>query len=145
MVPQLWSAALTPSMTTSHPWSPPMTSTTIRINKKERSGHNSLSALSDLNSGDGLDRQDLAALVEPAGGTDPVWNVGGGALRAGAQLRQFQNAVIGPAHALTTAGWFTLGDTHNFLLQLQLVQFGPGRRRAAGDTGTTRWPGPVWG
>src|SRR5947207_10226732 len=76
MVPQLWSAALTPSMTTSHPWSPPMTSTTIRINKKERSGHNSLSALSDLNSGDGLDRQDLAALVEPAGGTDPVWNVG---------------------------------------------------------------------
>jgi len=104
IVPQLCSAALTPSMTTSHPWSPPITSTTIRINKsKERRGHNSPSALSDLNSGDRLDCEDLAAFVESTGGTDPVWNEGCGALRAGGQLWQFQDTVIGPAHALTTA------------------------------------------
>src|SRR5438876_9656393 len=98
---------------------------------KERSGRRASSALSDFNSGDRLDRQDLAAFVESTGGTDPVWNVGGGTLRAGGQLRQFQNAVIGPAHALTTARWFTLGNAHNLLVTTSTCSVRP--RQTAGS------------
>ena len=46
------------------------------------------------------------------------------ALRTLAQLGQFQNAVISPAHALPALRWFTLRDTHilYFKLKLQLIQ-----------------------
>src|SRR6202012_5639450 len=35
------------------------------------------------------------------------------ALRTFADLRQFQYAVISPAHALTACRWFTFWDAHN--------------------------------
>jgi hypothetical protein len=51
-------------------------------------------------SGAGRDGQDLATLVKAACRADPVRNGGLAALRAFAQLRQFQHAVVGAAHAL---------------------------------------------
>jgi len=51
-------------------------------------------------SGARRDAQDLAALVKAARRADPVGNGGLAALRAFAQLRQFQHAVISAAHAL---------------------------------------------
>ena len=50
-----------------------------------------------------LDRNDLAAFVKTASGTNAVGNKGSGALRACAQLRQRENAVVGAAHALAAA------------------------------------------
>jgi hypothetical protein len=47
-----------------------------------------------------LDCDDLAAFIKSAGRTNPVRNKRRGALRADAQLRQGQNTIIGPAHAL---------------------------------------------
>jgi hypothetical protein len=47
-----------------------------------------------------LDRDNLSSLVKAASRANPVWNVRRGALRASAQLRQSQNAVVGAAHPL---------------------------------------------
>jgi hypothetical protein len=44
--------------------------------------------------------QNLTAFVKAARRTDPVGNRRLAALRAFAQLRQFQHAVVGAAHAL---------------------------------------------
>ena len=50
----------------------------------------------------GCDSKNLAALVEAAGRTNTVRDIGRRALRAGAELRQLQDTVISPAHALAT-------------------------------------------
>ena len=119
-------ARLAPSMTTPQPWSPPMTSTAIRITEGRGSG----AALRVRNSGSGGDGDDLAPLVVAAGGANPVRHVRGRALRTGAELRQGQHAVIRAAHALAAFRWFSLGNTHKLILKLkfQFVQLGPGRR-----------------
>jgi hypothetical protein len=49
----------------------------------------------------GRDRQDLTSLVVTTGGTDPVRHIRRCALRARAELRQLEDAVIRAAHAHT--------------------------------------------
>ena len=51
-------------------------------------------------SGARRDGQDLTALVKTARRADPVGNGRLAALRAFAQLRQFQHAIVSAAHAL---------------------------------------------
>ncbi len=59
-----------------------------------------------------LHGHDLAALVIAAGRADAMGPVGRRALRAGAELRQFQHAVVSPTHTLTALRWFSLGNAH---------------------------------
>ena len=69
---------------------------------------------------------DLAAFIKATSRANPVRDVGRGALRAGAELRQFQHAVVGTAHALPAPGWFTFWNAHKILdLKFQFVQFSP--------------------
>ena len=65
-------------------------------------------------SGDG---NDLASFVKAAGGANPVRDIRSSTLRAGAQLRKFQHAIICPPHSLPALRWFTLGYTHNSMVQ----------------------------
>src|SRR5438270_581317 len=125
-----WSASRTPSTTTPHPWSPPMTSTTIRINQKS-AGHEPLILIPSRAEGQSapaqglcrsFDRDNVASLIVAAGGADPVRNIGGGTLRAGAQLRQLEHAIVGPPHPLAALGRFTLGYTHNFKVLIYSAQ-----------------------
>jgi len=72
--------------------------------------------------GSGSDGNDLASLVVPTGGANPMGHVGGGALRATAQLRQSHHAVVSAPHPLTTSGRFSLWDTHKISkLKFQFV------------------------
>jgi len=48
----------------------------------------------------GLDRDHLTALVIAAGGAHPMGAIRSGTLRASAELRQFQHAVVSSTHAL---------------------------------------------
>src|ERR1044071_7945714 len=65
-------------------------------------------------SGDG---NDLASFVKAAGGANPVRDIRSSTLRAGAQLRKFQHAIICPPHSLPDLRWFALGYTHNSMVQ----------------------------
>src|SRR5262245_9827295 len=90
-------ACLTPSMTTAQPWSPPMTSTAIRINEKSAGGRRRV-----LNrSASRGDAEYLAAFIITARRANPVRHVWSGALGASAELRQSQHAVVSAAHTLT--------------------------------------------
>src|SRR5438128_2634021 len=100
-------------MTTPHPWSPPMTSTAIRINGKSAADVRPGRAPRQLCSCRHCDH--LAALVEAAGGADPVRDVGGCALWAGAELGKFHHAVVGPAHTLAARRGFSFGNAHKLL------------------------------
>src|SRR2546423_10499978 len=91
-----------------------MTSTTIRIKQKSAEGKSPHPRSETGCSGQGLDGHHLAALVVATGGTDPMRNIRSRALRAGAQLRQFEHAIVCPAHALAASGGFSLGYTHKF-------------------------------
>ena len=127
-------------MTTPQPWSPPMTSTAIRITKRaQRAGPALLTSI-----GSGSDGDHLASLVITAGRADPVGHIGCRALRAGAELRQRQHAVVSAAHALAALRRFSLWNAHKFrfLLKFQFIQLCPGRRflsRLAGIAGCF-WP-----
>jgi len=59
-----------------------------------------VSALPETTSALDINRDDLAAIVKPAGRANPVRDVRGGALGAGAQLRQLEDAVVSAAHPL---------------------------------------------
>src|ERR1043166_5496421 len=56
--------------------------------------------------------QDLSPLVVTTSGTNPVRHIGRRALRARAELRQFEDAVVRAGHANSAFRRFTLGDTH---------------------------------
>lgn len=133
-------ASLAPSMTTPHPWSPPMTSTAIRIKqesagKRQPSPHFQTGRLSQR-----LHRNHLSSLVEATGRADAVWHIRSRTLRAGAELGQGQHAVISPALTLTTSGRFSLGYAHRISIsELQFVQRGPSRQTTVGLTGTARF------
>src|SRR6188508_1687650 len=103
-----FSASLAPSTTASGPRSPPMTSTTMRINKKSVVNVSFGHALKKLTLTECLDGDHLAALVETASGTNAVRHERCGTLRAGAQLWERQNAVVRPAHALAAVRRFSL-------------------------------------
>src|SRR5205814_584829 len=63
---------------------------------KERNGRKAGCALEILcPSGDG---DDLASFIKAASGADPVRDVRGGTLRAGAELREFEHAIVSAAH-----------------------------------------------
>src|SRR5258708_2098201 len=104
------SALLAPSITTPQPWSPPITSSAIRIKDGQNAAvpHSARKGRSGL----GGDGNNLAAPVKTAGRAHPVWHVRRRALRAGAQLRQLQNAVISSPHTLAALRRFTLGYAH---------------------------------
>ncbi len=115
-------------MTTPGPWSPPITSTAIRIKKK--SAEEPL-CRAPKRLGRRFDCDDLTALVKAAGRAYPVGDIGRRALRAGAaaHLRHGQLAIIGAAHALTAVRWLAFGYSHTFTLsKFQFVQFRPDRR-----------------
>src|SRR2546423_5046106 len=104
-------------MTTPQPWSPPMTSTAIRISWP---GHGNLPLAAPHcpsppagRSGSGGHGDDLAALVVATGRANPVGHVRRRALRASAELRDRHHAVIRAAHSLTASGRFSFRDTHN--------------------------------
>src|SRR5438105_2087143 len=103
-------------MTTPQPWSPPMTSTAIRISWP---GYGNLPLAAHCSpapterSSPGCDGEDLAPLVVPAGRANPVRHVRRRALRASAQLRNGHHAVVRAAHSLTASGRFSFRDTHN--------------------------------
>src|SRR5207247_10446195 len=125
-------------MTTPQPWSPPITSTAIRI-KMESTRNLAGPRPGRSGSAAGSHRNHLASLVIAAGGAHPVRHVRGGALGARAQLGQPQHAVIRPAHALAAFGWFSLGNTHISIKvhsKFQFVQFGPSVRTRFGRSGT---------
>jgi hypothetical protein len=105
-----WSARRAPSMTTPQPWSPPMTSTAMRIKSNRRTGKSRPAPTS----GPGGYGEDLTSLVVAAGRANPVRNVRGGALRTGAELGQFEHAIVGAAHSLTAFGRLAFGYTHRF-------------------------------
>jgi hypothetical protein len=67
-------------------------------------------------SGGDFDGNDLAAIIKPASGADPVRDEGRRALGTSAQLRQGQGAVIGSAHALAAVGRLSFRNTHSFLI-----------------------------
>jgi len=56
-----------------------------------------------IDSSSGSDGNNLTAFIEAASGTDPVGDIGSGALRADAQLGQSQNTIIRPALALAAS------------------------------------------
>src|ERR1017187_2312510 len=60
------------------------------------------------------DGQHLPAFVESARRADAVGNRRGVALRAFAQLRQFENTVVSAAHMLPARGRFAFWNTHKF-------------------------------
>src|SRR6266581_956618 len=102
------SARRAPSITTPHPWSPPMTSTAIRIKMLRTRTELPPAPGNGLTAGG--DGDDLASLVVPASGAYPVRHIWRGALRTSAELRQPQDAVVRPAHALAAFGRFSLRD-----------------------------------
>ena len=78
----------------------------------------------------GCNRDDLASLIKTTRRTNAMRHVRSRALRANAQLREFQHTVVRPAHALAALRWFTFRNAHNFksLFQFQFVQRRPCRR-----------------
>src|SRR5882672_509757 len=114
-------------MTTPIPWSPPMTSTTIRINGK--SAEQLPPEPRSRSLCPSRDRNDLAPFVEPARRTDPVRHIRSRALGAGAELRELEHAVVSPPHFHATGRWFSFRNAHKFASsQFQFVQCRPGGR-----------------
>src|SRR5208283_3528462 len=104
-------------MTTAHPWSPPMTSTAIRIGNgdlRSRTAHRHARRSA------GVDRQYLAALVVTACRTDPVRDVRLGALRTFADLRELQHAVVSTAHAHPALRRFTFWNAHKIRITISV-------------------------
>jgi hypothetical protein len=62
------------------------------------------------------DGQNLAAFVKSARRADAVRNVGFGALRTFADLRQGHHAVVSPAHFHPACRRFSFWDAHKFKL-----------------------------
>src|ERR1051325_11996209 len=94
-----------------------MTSTTIRINGKSAGEHLPEPRSCSLRSG--CNRDDLAPFVKPARRTHPVGNIRGGALRAGAELRQFEHAVVGTTHPHAALRRFSFRNTHKLANSIQ--------------------------
>jgi hypothetical protein len=114
-----------------------MTSTAIRINEKD-AGKNF--ARPQQKSGSGRDRENLASLVKAARGADPVRHVGSRALRAGAELRKFQHAVVRPAHALAALRRFSFWNAHKIQFNsLVLVYPAPPRQTIVLWSDRRRW------
>ena len=59
-----------------------------------------------------LDRYDWAPIIIPAGRTYPVRHIGCGTLRTGAQLRQFEHAVVSAPLTLTAVRRFAFRYAH---------------------------------
>jgi hypothetical protein len=57
----------------------------------------------NIDSSSGSDGKNLTAFIKAACGTDPVGDIGSGALWADAQLGQSQNTIIRPALALAAS------------------------------------------
>src|SRR4051812_36164007 len=98
-------------MTTPQPWSPPMTSTAMRISLSHQ---RHLAPVPWNGSSLGLNCHDLPAFVIAAGGADPMRDIWSRTLGTGAELRHGHDAVVSSAHALAASGRFSLWDTHNF-------------------------------
>jgi hypothetical protein len=85
-----------------------MTSTAIRIDEMKKRGnfHRAIKSRTRR------DTQNLAAFVITARRTNPVWYIRRGTLRANAQLRQFQHAVVSAALTHPAFRWLTFWDAH---------------------------------
>src|SRR5690349_17702511 len=97
-------------MTTSQPWSPPMTSTAIRIKQKERGGQNQATLF--WKSGESLDRNHLPSVIKTASRANPMRHKRRRALGALGQLGEFKHAVVGAAHPLAASRGFTFRYAH---------------------------------
>ncbi len=111
-------------MTTPQPWSPPITSTAIRIDEiksAEKFPRRKTELLACV------DRQNLASLVITTGRADPVRHMRLGALRTFADLRQFQHAVISTTHFLPARRRFTFWNAHKFKITVSVCLIQPTR------------------
>jgi hypothetical protein len=76
----------------------------------------------------GSDRDNLASFVEAAGRANPVRDIRSRALRAGAELRKFEHAVVSPPHPHAAFRRFSFRNAHKFassMSQFQFVQLRP--------------------
>ena len=85
----------------------------IHCDSHKRAGREVLPRASKDRLSSRFDGEHLPSLVIAASRTNPVGHIRRSTLRAGAELGQSEDAVVGAAHPLAAVRRFTLGDTHN--------------------------------